>query len=371
MKVKQITVESIQELNINIDFDPNLILCFSSIDEHSLKPFLSQLKQQFPIANIVGCSSGGDIQDTNITYSALALTFVQFENTKLDVKLTNLKHSTNQTIQFKHPLDENLLKHILVFTDLQSNDFNFISRLQQELPKHIRVSGGVAAAHELTKNNNTYIIYQNKTYKDAAVYIGFYGSQLSINCGSHAGWDSYDIERIATKVSGNILYELNGEKALKIYKSCLSKLNKKIEDSPFWHPVSIRIFEEERPIIRTVIGFNEEDDSIMFAGDIPLNCSVKLMKANLDRIITGAKKSAQDCLIGQQSKPQLAILVSCIGRQVVLNKLINEELEIVKETLGDNCALSGYYSYGEFAPISKSSRGVLHNQTMTITTITE
>lgn len=371
MKIKQLKVESIQELNITLTFQPNLILCFSSLDEESIQPFLIQLQNQYPNALLAGCSTGGDVLNTTINYSALSLTFVQFENAQIDVKRTELKHSKDQPIKFKNPLNENMLKHILVFTDLQSNDFNFIDNFQKELPAHIQISGGVAAAHNLSKNNNTYIIYQAKTYKDSAVYIGFYGKQLSINCGSHAGWDSFGIERIVTKASGNILYELNGEKALKIYKASLNILGAKLPEHAINYPVSIRFLENERPIIRTVIAINEENQSIEFAGDIPLHCSLKLMKGNIDRIIIGAQKSAIDSMSSHQKNPQLAIVVSCIGRQVILKHLINEELEIVRETIGETCYLAGFYSYGEFAPISKSSPGVLHNQTMTITTISE
>ena len=189
--------------------------------------------------------------------------------------------------------------------------------------------------------------------------------------GSHAGWDSFGIERMVTKASGNILYELNGEKALDVYKRNLDKLGEKLPESAIKYPVSVRISEHERPIIRTVIAVNETDKSIELAGDIPLLSSVKLMKANPDRIILGAQKSAEHSINQKNKLPQLAILVSCIGRQVILDQLINEELEVVRETFGESCYLSGFYSYGEFAPISKTCQGVLHNQTMTITTIRE
>lgn len=371
MKIKQLKVESKQELNIDLNFNPNLILCFSSLDEKSIHPFLSLLKSQYPNAVLAGCSSGGDILDTSIHYSALTITYIQFETSHIEVKLTNLKQSKDKSIEFKNPLSENLLKHILVFADLQTNDFNFIHNFQKELPEHIHVSGGVAAAHDLTKNNNTYIIYQDNTYKDASVYIGLYGNKLSINCGSHAGWDTFGIERVVTKSKGNVLYELNGEKALKIYKETLDVPSERLPESAINYPMSLRFLENERPIIRTVIALNEEDQSIEFAGDIPLHSSVKLMKANIDRIIIGAQRSAQDSLANKEHQPQLALLVSCIGRQVILQNLIQEELEVVKETLGDTCFLSGFYSYGEFAPISKTCPSVLHNQTMTITTISE
>lgn len=85
MKIKQLKVESIQELNITLTFQPNLILCFSSLDEESIQPFLIQLQNQYPNALLAGCSTGGDVLNTTINYSALSLTFVQFENAQIDV----------------------------------------------------------------------------------------------------------------------------------------------------------------------------------------------------------------------------------------------------------------------------------------------
>ncbi len=372
MKVVQLKIESPQELNIiNLDFTPTFILCFSSLKEDEVQPFLNKVNARFPNIPLVGCSSGGDILETTINYEALSLTFIQFETTKIDIQYVDLKVSKSEPIIFKDPLTEHLLKHMLVFADLQSGNFNFIGNLQQQLPSHIKISGGIAAANLLEKNNNTYIIYQGETYKNSAVYIGLYGEKLSVNYGSHAGWDSSGIERVVTKSDGNILYELNGESAGNIYKNYLEKLGEKLPEATINYPISLRFSENERPIIRTVIGLNNKEGSIELAGDIPLHSSVKLMKANLDRIISGSKKAAEYSINPRNKMPHLAILVSCIGRQVVLKQLINEELEVIKETLGDTCFLSGFYSYGEFTPLSETCRGVLHNQTMTITTISE
>ena len=183
MKIKQIIVQCKQDMNINLEFIPDLVLCFTSLHEDIVQPCLIKLKEKYPQAILAGCSSGGDIIETNILYNVLSLTLVKFETSKVDVKLTSLKSIYDSSVSFTSPLNKEQLKHLLVFTDLQSNNFNFIENLQRQIPKHIKVSGGVASANQLVKNNNTYIIYQGKTYKDSAVYIGFYGKNLSIHCG--------------------------------------------------------------------------------------------------------------------------------------------------------------------------------------------
>ena len=100
--------------------------------------------------------------------------------------------------------------------------------------------------------------------------------------------------------------------------------------------------------------------------------SVRLMKANFDRLIEGSLYSAENALKTTDSnKPDFCLLISCVGRKLVLQKRVEEDIDAVREIMGDNVPLAGFYSYGEISPFSKGSHCELHNQTMTITTFTE
>ena len=55
----------------------------------------------------------------------------------------------------------------------------------------------------------------------------------------------------------------------------------------------------------------------------------------------------------------------------MLKQRVEEEVESVREILGAATTLTGFYSYGEIAPFNPSARCELHNQTMTITTLSE
>ena len=50
---------------------------------------------------------------------------------------------------------------------------------------------------------------------------------------------------------------------------------------------------------------------------------------------------------------------------------ISDEVHIVKQMLGSQAAITGFYSNGEFCPGSNSDQSVLHNQTMTLTVFHE
>jgi len=96
------------------------------------------------------------------------------------------------------------------------------------------------------------------------------------------------------------------------------------------------------------------------------------MKANVDRLIEGAGGAAQVSVKPLDGKDvEFAILISCVGRKLVLKQLVEEEVEAVQDILGQQAVLTGFYSYGELAPFLKDAKCELHNQTMTITTFTE
>jgi hypothetical protein len=99
---------------------------------------------------------------------------------------------------------------------------------------------------------------------------------------------------------------------------------------------------------------------------------VRLMKANFDKLIEGANLAAEHTIQkGGESSDKLALLISCVGRKLILGQRIDEEVEAVMEVLGNGSTIAGFYSYGEISPVVESARCELHNQTMTITTFAE
>ena len=109
-----------------------------------------------------------------------------------------------------------------------------------------------------------------------------------------------------------------------------------------------------------------------FAGDIPEGSYARLMKANFDRLIDGAAEAAKMSLdILGSFKPELVILISCVGRKLILKQRIEEEIEGVRDVLGNDACYTGFYSYGEISPSAGGAKCELHNQTMTITAFAE
>src|SRR5690606_28305487 len=106
-------------------------------------------------------------------------------------------------------------------------------------------------------------------------------------------------------------------------------------------------------IVRTILAVNEREKSMTFAGDVPEGAYARFMKANFERLIDGASEAARRSLEGLKGNaPELAVLISCVGRKLVLKQRTEEEVEAVRDALGGGPTLSGFYSYGEIAPFS-------------------
>ena len=271
------------------------------------------------------------------------------------------------------------LAHIFVISDgLKVNGSELVKGFSKVLPDNIAVTGGLAG--DAAKFEKTLVGLNEAPNEGTVAAIGLYGSDIKIAHGSKGGWDAFGPDRIVTKSTANILYELDGQSALELYKTYLGELAADLPGSGLLFPLSIREKEDDLPVVRTILAVDDEKGSMTFAGDIPEGSIAQLMKANFDRLIDAAYDAAEYTTEKLDSgSAELAILVSCVGRKLLLDQRIEEEVEGVRDMLGDKTTIAGFYSYGEIsphtqiadAPPTAMANCELHNQTMTITTLSE
>jgi hypothetical protein len=260
--------------------------------------------------------------------------------------------------------------HVLVISDGQNvNGSELVAGLTKHLPQKVTLTGGLAGDGD--RFQETLVLWDGPPESDRIAVLGLYGDRIKVGFGSLGGWDAFGPERLVTRSEGNILYELDGQPALALYKKYLGEYASDLPASGLLFPLGLRNAAEES-IVRTILGVNEAEHSLTFAGDMPQGVHARFMKANFDRLIDGAVGAAQTSYTAIGSTPpELALLISCVGRKLVLKQRIEEEVEGVREVLGQNTVLAGFYSYGEISPFTPSAKCELHNQTMTITTLSE
>ncbi len=367
-----------QELSSNLSSDPQLVLAFGSSQLIKDPNTFNQIKEMYPSSNILTASTAGEILDSKVSDETVVLSGLHFEKTNLKFSTTNLstvEESYDAGKRLASDIPSEGLVHVMVFSDGQIvNGTELVRGLTEILPKNIAVTGGLVGDGANFKE--TYVGLNSVATSKNIVIVGFYSNSLKVGYGSLGGWDSFGVERKITKSKANILYELDGKPALSLYKEYLGEKAKDLPGSGLLFPLSIRIKDpkgNEVELVRTLLSVNDQDQSIVFAGDMPEGVYAKLMKANFDRLIDGASGAASSALEKlAEGIPQVAILISCIGRKLVLKERVEEELEAVRSKVGPQSAMIGFYSYGEICPTAASENQCeLHNQTMTITTLHE
>jgi hypothetical protein len=339
------------------------------------KPFLfEQIASAYPGAHTFGCSTAGEIFDTSVTDESLVVTAICFERSRCrgaKVRISGLEESFAVGRELAAQLDPVGLVHVLVFSEgLHVNGSELVKGLEEQLPTGVSVTGGLSGDGD--RFRETLICWDGGPVTDHVAAVGLYGDSLKIGYGSYGGWDSFGPERLITRAKGNILYEFDGKSALDLYRRYLGEHAAGLPATGLLFPLQLHLKESERGIVRTILAVDENDRSLIFAGNIPEGVYARLMKANFDRLVDGSCEAARANLAMHGSEsPELAILISCVGRKLILKQRVEEEIEVVRDILGGRTILTGFYSYGEIAPFSRAGRCELHNQTMTITTISE
>ncbi len=378
MKIQQkiYTLEDGWEVLRDDNFDASLsqlVLAFGSTFLCEDVHLYQSLKAVYSNAHILINSTAGEINGTLVNDNTISLTALTFEKTTLKTASVNIS-TVNSSFDAGQKLASQLntigLKNVLVISDgCLVNGSELVLGLQESLPADVIITGGLAGDN--AKFRKTLVGLNETPIEGRIAAIGFYGDALTVGYGSVGGWDSFGHERLITKSSGNKLYEMDNKPALDIYKLYLGDFVSDLPTSALLFPLCVREEDSGNSLVRTILSVNEEEKSLTFAGNINQGAYARFMKANLDRLIVGASTAALHSLGSQLKKPDIAILISCVGRKLVLNLRVDEEVEAVRAIYGTHTAIAGFYSNGEIAPTFQSTQSELHNQTMTITTLTE
>lgn len=360
-----------------------LVLLFAGTSETRDPERLKAVRARYPEATVVGCSTAGEILGTQVFDDSLITTAVRFDGVRIEhasSRLAEGETSFECGARVAGSLPKERLRHVLVLSDgIHVNGSDLARGVRSGLPEGVQVTGGLSGDGGRFKE--TFVITADGPKQRAVSAVGFYGEGLEVGYGSLGGWDAFGPERVITRSAGNVLYELDGQPALALYKRYLGEHAKDLPGSGLLFPLSVRSPAGPHELVRTLLSIDEGAQSMTFAGDLPLGHHARLMKANFDRLVEGAQGAASASVAAlrpgadgaslSRGASSLAVLISCVGRKMVLQQRTEDELEAVREVLGPEATMTGFYSYGEICPSAPGAACDLHNQTMTITTFVE
>lgn len=377
MKITQMTWDNESGWNCvygNQDIDPTVIICFGSRNVITDPCHFDYLKKKYPNTDIIMSSSGGEILNDEVRDDTIIANLIKFEKTPIKCVTIDIQSPENSKAvgeAIAEQLKSDDLAGVFVLTEgLEINGSQLVSGMLDVIHENIPITGGLASDGEDFKK--TVVGLNCIPESSKVVAIGFYGNHVKIGHGSMGGWLPFGPEREITKSKNNILYELCGHPALALYKKYLGDAAQNLPGDALLYPLSIKSTPDSNDtVVRSILAINEEDQSLVFAGDVPEGSIAQLMYGNFEDLIDGAETAANQACIKDESGDHLAILISSIGRRVLMGQQINDELEVVYNYWDKKVPLTGFYSYGEISPHAETGVCDLHNQTMTITTIGE
>jgi hypothetical protein len=376
MQLKQWILKELNGSAALEDPGPNqLVLVFGSVERLEAPDLVERLRKSFPGAMLAGCSTAGEITAEGLTDGSLAITSLRLERTPLRAAWSACSrmedsHAAGAALaaQLNHPD----LRYVLVLSDgVHVNGSALVEGIASGIAPSVLVTGGMAG--DAGRFTRTLVLSGNGIGERAVVAVGFYGPHFRVGHGSMGGWEAFGPIRRVTRSRRNVVFELDGRPALSVYETYLGEDAKDLPASGLLFPLALVSEDrDETGLIRTLLGVERETGALIFAGDVPEGGLVRLMHANIDGLVNGAGSAADSSytsLVGLQ--PQFALLISCVGRRLLMGRSTEQEIEAARERLGVEVPVCGFYSNGEISPFNPSARCELHNQTMTITTFAE
>ncbi len=379
MKVTQLLFKN-QSLVVNgkdeiaNPLNANLILGFGGKSLVADGELNNLLTEKYPSAEMLLCSTAGEIAHNSVYDESAVITVISFENTTLKTASLNLdgfKDSFELGKSLIQQFDTNGLTSILILSDgLLVNGSQLVGGMEAGNLGKVLITGGLAG--DGIQFDNTLVGLNGIPKIGTVAAVGFYGEHIDVRSSSVSGWDVFGPERVVTRANGTELYEIDNSSAVDLYKIYLGPYIDDKTNSTLLFPLAVKLPGRPNYIARSILSVSHEKNCMIFSGDIPEGSTVRFMKANFEKLIDAADQAAKE-ISGDDStySPELAILISCVGRRIILGKQVEEEVGVVSDYFTDKTAIVGFYSYGEISPQLNVGPCQLHNQTMTITTFNE
>lgn len=378
MKIVQASKLENQEwkfLQEKVTLNNPLVLVFANRYLLEDENVLADIRLQFPYEHLVFGSTSGEISSCTVNENSISVTAIEFEKSSFIIKNANILDYDKKAKQLGealyHQMPKEYLKHLFVLSEGSFvNGSSLIDGMEVNGTANVSITGGMCG--DDARFEKTVASYKENPKPGEVILIGFYGDALEISFASYGGWTPFGPERKITKSRGNILFEIDGKPALDLYKHYLGDKADQLPQASLMFPLNVIPEGKNEAVVRTILSINEENNSMVLAGDVPVNSKVQLMMASIDAIATGAQHAAAIAVENRKKPAELALIVSCVGRKLVMNQRVEEEIEQVQDVIGNAAAIAGFYSYGEMAPFDGINKTCeLHNQTMTLTLISE
>ena len=377
------TVQAILRVNSDIQralsplsaLEPDLLLVFGPSERLvELAPLLAVF---FPDACRVGCSTALAICTEGVEEAGCVITAVRFDTSGIvDVsqRLVGKESSFETGRRLGEALPANNLRLVLLLGQgVGVRGSALVDGVNSVLGGRVPVLGGLASRAE--GYYQTSVLDASGCRGETVVALGLYGEKLRFGFGVLGGWSPFGPARKVTRCEGNVLYELDGEPALEVYRRYLGDYARDLPGIGHFFPFAmLDKNHDEIGLIRSLLAVDEKTGGLKFAGEIEPDGYLRMMHANTDKLVGGAEAAAEAAkrmLPCNGAYRGLVFMVSCVGRDYVMGERVEEEVDSVAAAFGKDAVVTGFYSFGEISPPGPGLSSKLHNQTVMVAYLDE
>lgn len=348
---------------------PQAGLLFAGIDfEH--QQLLDAIDDAWPGIELIGCTTDGELssslgfRDDSISILLFASDTIDFASGLGRGLSVDTEVACQQAVEQARAKTEREPRLCITTPEgLTVSGQMTVEALRNALGQDVDLFGGLAADHR--KYESTRQFCGRQVVSDS-VPILLLSGPLFYSFGVASGWKAIGDPGMITRSQGNVVYEIDGAPAVEFYRRFLGKEFKLSTDIP----LIILNDAEEPEYLRSSSGcVDEETGAITYQSDVPEGIRAQLSITDRAAILEGCEESIRKALQGfpGNKKPEAAVIVSCSARKLLLGTKISEEFRILRENVGPNLPVCGFYSFGEIGPQkSDSTKPIMHDQTFTM-----
>ncbi|TGK17732.1 adenylate/guanylate cyclase domain-containing protein [Leptospira stimsonii] len=347
------------------DYFPSAGMVFAGHGfDHEL--MLQTINKEFPGILLVGCTTAGELT-SDLGFSDDSVILLLFYSDEIQFSIgRGSDPKGNSEISAKLALSEAKYalekeeKLCILFTDSFTLSANsIVETLNKNLAPGCKVFGGVSA-RPFGTDLPIKQFYRDKVLTDSSVMLLFAGP-VEYSYSLSNTWKPIGRRATATSVKGKNVLKIDDMRAIDYYHYYLGDYSFPAPEFP------LAVYEKnsEHFYLRVPGGFNEEEGSVLFAGEIPEGAEVQLTEALRNYIVDDLKDTSLNSSKSKKKfQPTLAFAFSCIMRKHLLGTRVKEEIQILERNLPENIPIFGFYTFGEIAPLENEDRSLLHNCTM-------
>ena len=344
---------------------PTAGVLFAAIDfDHQV--LLDEINRQVPGIQLIGCSTDGEIS-SELGFREDSVSLILFVSDTVDITAgvgrglsTDVAGACRSAIDAAKAKTTKPPRLCLATPEgLTAEGHSVTATLQDTVGSATPIFGALAGDQWRLKSTRQF--YRSEVLQDSIPVLLLCGD-LHFSYGVATGWHQVGEVGVITRACGAVVHEIDEAPAIDFYRKYLGPAANPTAELP----LAILNAQDATEYLRASWGVvDEATGAVTFLATVPQGARVRLTLADRDEILTGCAESLSIARSNFPAgvEPAAALFFSCAARKVLLGTRTEEELNLIRGSLGAAVPACGFYGYGEISPHMGDPTGTkYHNE---------